>query len=391
MDNIIIDLMSSQPDGNTKFHGGGEYIKTVFYYLINKKNKEDKFWVCLNKEEYIDEWILEIIHSNNIHVQNTKCVDDIVSFLYSFKEEPKVYFFAGLIYSYRSASFPSNVRTVGTCHGLRAIEKPNDKYQLKYLDIKHDNFKTIFHELSQVFFEKILKKRHDWTYSSSIQNFDVIITVSNHSLYSIKINYPEAIRDKEIHVLYPMTQRISSAENISVDSDEKYIMLVSANRWIKNSYRACMAIDELYTRGLIKDIKTKVFGNLPRRIKNKINNIDRFEFFDYVTIEELEKAYAGCTMLFYPTLNEGFGAVPLEALKYGKTCVVSAICSLPEVYGNSVVFCNPYDVMEMQNRIMQAIENPIDKENIEKRLQELYCRQLKDVDALYNIIKGKDI
>ena len=50
MDNIIIDLMSSQPAGNTKFDGGGEYIKTVFYYLTNKNNKEDKVWVCLNKE-----------------------------------------------------------------------------------------------------------------------------------------------------------------------------------------------------------------------------------------------------------------------------------------------------------------------------------------------------
>lgn len=388
MNIVVFDLMSAQPAGKTKFHGGGEYIKTVFRYFVSNYNKSNKIIVCINKEKYIDDWVLNIIKSNAIEVRDVKSIENIVHTLELLSDDRRVYFFAGLVYAYRNVKFPRGVFSVGTCHGLRAIEKPNDIYQLKYLLLKNNSFIDVISEIANVFAKQTLRKRHDMTYSLSIAKFDVIVTDSMHSLYSIILNYPKSIRNKEVHVLYPMTQEIPDMTQMPKPSDKKFIMIISANRWIKNSYRACLAIDSLYSKGLLNGIKTRVYGNMPKKMRSKFKNRDGFVFYDYVSSEELEKAYAECSVFFYPTLNEGFGNVPMEAMKYGKTCVVSAVCSLPEVYKDSVLYCNPYDLMEMQNRLLQAIEKKIDTVRIDERLKELYSRQEKDMAKLCSIIQG---
>lgn len=130
-----------------------------------------------------------------------------------------------------------------------------------------------------------------------------------------------------------------------------------------------MAIDDLYSKGLIDGIKTHILGNLPESIKRKIKNVDKFVFYGYVDSDELEYQYSHCSIFLYPTLNEGFGLPPFEAMKYGKTCVISAVCSLPEVYGDAVYYCNPYDQMEISNRIMLAVNNRIDPAVINKQIK----------------------
>lgn len=98
----------------------------------------------------------------------------------------------------------------------------------------------------------------------------MILTDSQHSLYSIKLNYSNFIAEKEFYVLYPLTQLDS--ENALVSNkvnEEKFIMMISADRWIKNSYRGIMAIDDLYEKGLLNGVKTKVYGNAPDKIKKE--------------------------------------------------------------------------------------------------------------------------
>ena len=384
---VVFDLLSAQPAGPYKFHGGGEYIKTVFRYYVSKYGNDDTIYVCLNEKKYIDQWIIDLIKQKEVKVSQAVSIDDIISFLYSFNNNVSIHFFAGLVYAYRNSIFPSNVFKVGTCHGLRAIEKPTDEYQNKYISLFDSGIVSVLTEYAQKYAKNILRKRHDNTYTNSISRFDIIITDSIHSQYSIKLNYADAIKEKRIYVRYPMTQPVPDNTLDQGCFDENYIMLISANRWTKNSYRACMAIDGLYSKGLIRNVRTKVYGNLPKKIRKKLKNHEMFEFYEYVSSEELEKAYANCSVFFYPTLNEGFGNVPMEAMKYGKTCVVSAVCSLPEVYKDSVIYCNPYDLMEMQNRLLQALEIKIDKNIIKERLSYIYSRQISDMDSLCSIIR----
>ena len=106
----------------------------------------------------------------------------------------------------------------------------------------------------------------------------------------------------------------------------------------------------------------------------------------------MEQLYAGCRIFLYPTLNEGFGYPPLEAMRYGKTCVVSAVCSLPEICGDAVYYINPYDIGEISTRILEAIDAPMDYEMVLQRYEKILQRQENDLDNLVELIaKGKEI
>ena len=73
-------------------------------------------------------------------------------------------------------------------------------------------------------------------------------------------------------------------------------------------------------------------------------------------------------------------------MKYGKTCIVSGVCSVPEVCGDAVYYINPYDIDEIQNRILMAEENKIQPEKIKKHLDAITQLQEQDLDQLCQFI-----
>ena len=70
----------------------------------------------------------------------------------------------------------------------------------------------------------------------------------------------------------------------------------------------------------------------------------RVQFTGYVSDAQLPSLYAGAIALIYPSLYEGFGLPPLEAMACGTPVVTSAGSPICEVVGDSAVFVNPQDV-----------------------------------------------
>lgn len=70
---------------------------------------------------------------------------------------------------------------------------------------------------------------------------------------------------------------------------------------------------------------------------------DRVRFLGYVPDERLPALYSGALALVYPTLYEGFGLPPLEAMACGTPVVTSNNTSLPEVAGEAALLVDPLD------------------------------------------------
>lgn len=68
------------------------------------------------------------------------------------------------------------------------------------------------------------------------------------------------------------------------------------------------------------------------------------EFRGYVTDDELEDVYAKAEIFIFPSLYEGFGLPPLEAMARGCAVVVADTASMPEICGDAAIYCNPTDV-----------------------------------------------
>lgn len=374
---ILFDLLTAQPSGNSKYHGGGEYIKTVFKRLV-ELNINNQLVVFFDTNRFMDDWVLDIIKSNDIVVVSLTAIEEVKSVFEKYQIDV---FYSGQPYFYRSYMMPDGVYKIGTFHGLRLVEKPTDFYEYKYFNRR----KIISKLIKYVRSNRISESYRKW-YKEAAECYDLIICVSEHTKYAVKNSFPDLV--KEIKVCYSPQKYV---ESTSEDDNKcivagKYILLIGCNRWEKNGFRAIQAVDGLKKNGYLKDYKIVTLGTIPNAIKTKIENMDDFVCFDYVEPNELENLYKHCDIFLYPSLNEGFGYPPIEAMKYGVTCVVSGVCSLPEVCENSVYYCNPYDIKEIQNRILMACENKIDKEKILNRMNYVSEKQIRDLDELCHSI-----
>ena len=74
---------------------------------------------------------------------------------------------------------------------------------------------------------------------------------------------------------------------------------------------------------------------------------EKARFVGYVPDEDLPALYTGAAVFCYPSLYEGFGLPPLEAMQCGAPTVVSNVASLPEVVGDAALLVDPYSVRDI--------------------------------------------
>jgi alpha-1,3-rhamnosyl/mannosyltransferase len=77
----------------------------------------------------------------------------------------------------------------------------------------------------------------------------------------------------------------------------------------------------------------------------------------FVTDAELADLYSGATALLYPSVYEGFGLPPLEAMACGSPVITSNVSSLPEVAGKAAVMHDPMDTDALRNAMERFIDD----------------------------------
>lgn len=82
-------------------------------------------------------------------------------------------------------------------------------------------------------------------------------------------------------------------------------------------------------------------------------------FTDYVETEDLVRLYSGAKCFVYPSLFEGFGIPPIEALACGTPVAVSNTSSLPEVVGENGLYFDPNSEKDIKDTISRLVESGI--------------------------------
>lgn len=96
-------------------------------------------------------------------------------------------------------------------------------------------------------------------------------------------------------------------------------------------------------------------------------------FLGFVPIEVLRIFYDCAKVFVFPSLYEGFGLPPLEAMAHGTPVVTSNISSLPEVTGNAAVLVNPENVFE----IMRALHRVLVDQSLRDKMKQGGYQQSK--------------
>ena len=95
-------------------------------------------------------------------------------------------------------------------------------------------------------------------------------------------------------------------------------------------------------------------------------------FLGFIPIEVLRIFYDSAKIFVFPSLYEGFGLPPLEAMAHGTPVVTSNATSLPEVVGNAAVLVNPENVFE----IMRALHRVLMDQALRERMKERAYKQV---------------
>ncbi|MGA9564899.1 MAG: glycosyltransferase family 1 protein [Candidatus Korobacteraceae bacterium] len=128
---------------------------------------------------------------------------------------------------------------------------------------------------------------------------------------------------------------------------------------------------ELHKEGEYSDLKLIIIGDelskhpdLRRAvIKSRVQNDVRF--LGFVPIGVLRIFYDLAKIFVFPSLYEGFGLPPLEAMAHGTPVVTSNTSSIPEVVGNAAVMVNPENVFE----IMHALHRVLLDQGVREKLK----------------------
>lgn len=136
---------------------------------------------------------------------------------------------------------------------------------------------------------------------------------------------------------------------------------------------------ELEKAGKYPDLKLIIIGDelskhpdLRRTvIRSGVQNDVRF--LGFVPVEVLRIFYDLAKVFVFPSLYEGFGLQPLEAMAHGTPVVTSNLSSLPEVVGNAAVLVNPENVFE----IMRALHRVLLDQPLRNKLKEAGYQQVQ--------------
>jgi glycosyltransferase involved in cell wall biosynthesis len=116
-------------------------------------------------------------------------------------------------------------------------------------------------------------------------------------------------------------------------------------------------------------------------------------FLGFVPHAVLSVFYARARAFLFPSLHEGFGLPPLEAMAHGTPVLTSNVSSLPEVFTQAALLVNPENVFDIARGIRQILTEGVLREALIRRGHELvkkfsWERSARQVREVYEAIAG---
>jgi glycosyltransferase involved in cell wall biosynthesis len=91
---------------------------------------------------------------------------------------------------------------------------------------------------------------------------------------------------------------------------------------------------------------------------------DHIKLTDYLSDEDLRALYSSCRVFIYPSLYEGFGLPPLEAMACGAPVIASRIASISEVCGDAARLVEPTSIDSLAQAIVEVVNDNSTRERL---------------------------
>jgi glycosyltransferase involved in cell wall biosynthesis len=202
----------------------------------------------------------------------------------------------------------------------------------------------------------------------SIKKADFIITVSFASKKDL-MTYLQ-IPEEKIAVTYlGVDERFKPGKIVK---NPPYILFVSTLEPRKQPLLLLKVLKGLIEAGLPHRLKIVgkrgwAMEKFDAYLKDHPEVLARTDILDYVDEKEKISLYQGAELFLFPSLYEGFGLPPLEAMACGVPVVASAVASLPEVIGDAGLLLPPKDERLWVKRVIKLLKSEGEKRFLRER------------------------
>lgn len=215
-----------------------------------------------------------------------------------------------------------------------------------------------------------------------MENTEAIITVSEWSKKDIleffpmnpdKIHVTPLAADMKYKPLNKENCRIFLKDNFGID--RPFILYIGGFSPRKNVKSLILAFAELYNQ-LDREIDLVIVGakkdegNTLAELSGNLDLASHIKFTGFVEENHLPILYNGCELFVYPSLYEGFGLPPLEAMSCGAPVIASSVTSIPEVVQDCAALFDPFDTKALTEILGKYLTSPmLCNEMVEKGLR----------------------
>lgn len=183
----------------------------------------------------------------------------------------------------------------------------------------------------------------------------VILTVSENTKndiqrhfpkwsYKVRVVYPAV--DTDIFKQYPPNDIIDFKRKKSLPDD--FALYAGALKYHKNPQALVEIVNKLKFPLVIASQDKRIFNE---KILPALDDKKMMDIVNINNYNELALIYNGARLFVFPSLYEGFGLPPLEAMACGLPVVCSNRASLPEVVGDSALMFSPDNLSDMLTKV----------------------------------------
>lgn len=226
-----------------------------------------------------------------------------------------------------------------------------------------------FHDIRTNKLASALSKKVGFSIRRAIQ----IIAISSFTRSQILERYsvsPDKVKviplaaDERFHKIDDSSSLRRVLRRYGIDFD--YILYVGEISERKNIVRLVRAYDGLKAKDKLGQRKLVLVGKRTADTERIVSEVKRLHleshilFTGYVPDEDLPFLYNGASVFVFPSLYEGFGIPPLEAMRCQVPVAASTATSIPEVVGNGALLFDPYNVEDIADKLDQVLNQKAD-------------------------------
>lgn len=225
------------------------------------------------------------------------------------------------------------------------------------------------HDLNHLTVERSLAKR---AYARRMfkrvqRRASVVFCDSTHTAqdFTARVGVPRQLVVCLLGVSSPWTD-----PNDQLPAAEPYFLYVGNVKPHKNLSRLITAFSEIagsVPHRLVIAGRTEGMRTVDSSVSSSAAATDRVTVTGYVSPDQLVQLVRRCDALVLPSLAEGFGLPPLEALACGRAVGVSNVASLPEVCGPVAEYFDPLDTESISAALLRLANRPLDRAEVVER------------------------